>query len=191
MVISGVVPSLTITKSRQGKKSKAKSILDLKLSKRNGSNRGRSSAAHATFSSLPSNCDWCRRRVERNLYMEGQLQLVSGLGWVDSDLECSTTLPCCYANTAWFSSAPVTSNPRPLPDAPPCMSPTLMHGPSRCADSSKQLQVDKRSFLAVQYLQSPGNTQENMQRSNLGNWLKKVRTGVCCKRKFVSKRTYR
>ena len=32
------------------------------------------------------------------IYIEGHQ--VEDLGWVDIDLDCYTTLPCCYANTA-------------------------------------------------------------------------------------------
>ena len=170
MVISCAVPSLIITKSKQGKKSKDKSIFDLTLNKRNGSNR------------RPEKCRPCEL-----LQPAFQLRLCGGCagGWREIDtwrgiwsrawVGLTVTLngpPPCPAAMPIHSHSHLPQshpNPRPLPDAPPCMSPTSMHGPSRCADSSKQLQVDKRSFLAVQYLQSPGNTQENMQRSNLGN----------------------
>ena len=42
------------------------------------------------------------------MYRDGHL--VADLGWVDNNIDCSTTLPCCYANTARFSSAPAESD---------------------------------------------------------------------------------
>ena len=41
------------------------------------------------------------------MYREGYL--VTDLGWVDNYLDCSTTILCCYVNTAWFSSATAES----------------------------------------------------------------------------------
>ena len=45
--------------------------------------------------------------IPNKIYREGHL--VADLGWVYKDFECSTTLLCCYANTARFSSVPVES----------------------------------------------------------------------------------
>ena len=45
--------------------------------------------------------------IPNKIYREGHL--VTDLGWVDKDFDCSTTLLCCYANTARFSSVPVES----------------------------------------------------------------------------------
>ena len=125
MVISCAVPSLIITKSKQGKKSKDKSIFDLTLNKRNGSNR------------RPEKCRPCEL-----LQPAFQLRLCGGCagGWRETDtwrgiwsrawVGLTVTLngpPPCPAAMPIHSHSHLPQshpNPRPLPDAPPCMSPT-------------------------------------------------------------------